>query len=206
MLATCKSKLGIDIPQINRYLGETNQTCYAPLTTGNSYTVHGLLFTYNRVDFLINPYKQGPFWVPSFLFNLTEKEIPPEWKNTHHTLKQWLQTSFWFIDNWQHHRIPITRRRLQTLRRTCRRRRQRSKTFHPRKFIELINSHLCVITTSTTLKMKHLDNRVDQSVPLSTSEAGITRSPSWAELAATHSASRLLEPPSSVRHTSQSYI
>lgn len=80
ILAICESTSGSSIPEESRYLGESDQTSYEPLKVGQNYRVYGLLFISDRIDFLVNPSDQSPFWVPSFLFNLKERNIPSEWE------------------------------------------------------------------------------------------------------------------------------
>ena len=80
MLAICKSILGGDIPPSGRYLGEMDQTNYSPLIVGEGYMVYGLLFLFDRVDFLVRAPEQPPFWVPSHLFDLIDTKVPAGWE------------------------------------------------------------------------------------------------------------------------------
>ncbi|WP_458718228.1 hypothetical protein [Pseudomonas gregormendelii] len=80
MLAKCKSSLGEAIPPSKRYLGEVDETDYAPLTIGENYLVYALLFVFDRVDFLLRAPDQPPFWVPSNLFDLIDSEVPSGWE------------------------------------------------------------------------------------------------------------------------------
>lgn len=79
MLALCESIFGKRIPSSKRYLGELDETCYAPLVVGEIYSVYALLFIYDRVDFLVGEYGQPPFWVPSDLFILNDSGVPEGW-------------------------------------------------------------------------------------------------------------------------------
>lgn len=80
MLAKCKSSLGEAIPSSKRYLGEVDETDYSPLAIGESYLVYGLLFIFDRVDFLVRASDQPPFWAPSNLFDLVDSKVPSDWE------------------------------------------------------------------------------------------------------------------------------
>ncbi|MHC2148958.1 hypothetical protein ACVI9W_004940 [Pseudomonas sp. 210_17 TE3656] len=80
MRAICKSSRGEAIPPSKRYLGELDQTDYSPLMIGESYLVYGLMFIFDRVDFLVRAPGQPPFWVPGCLFDLIDARIPLGWE------------------------------------------------------------------------------------------------------------------------------
>jgi len=80
MIALCTSILGMAIPSSKRYLGEMDQTDYSPLASGERYTIYGLLFISDRVDFLVRAPDDLPFWVPSYLFDLVDSSTPTGWE------------------------------------------------------------------------------------------------------------------------------
>lgn len=80
MRVVCKSALGDAIPKTRRYLGEEDQTSYFPLVVGDEYPVHALLFIHDRIDFLVRPPSQTPFWVPGDLFDLVDTKVPEGWE------------------------------------------------------------------------------------------------------------------------------
>ncbi|EMC8781285.1 hypothetical protein [Providencia rettgeri] len=62
-----------------RCLNETDETDYSFLTIGSDFTVYGLMFFSNRVDYLICLDDNYPIWVPSNLFEVNTQELPNNW-------------------------------------------------------------------------------------------------------------------------------
>lgn len=75
MLIRCISISGTDVPEHQRFSGESRETTYAPLIVGNEYYVFGVIFYVNRVDYLVSHADSAPIWVPSCLFSVVDSKI-----------------------------------------------------------------------------------------------------------------------------------
>lgn len=78
MRVICESVYGASIPAEKRFGGEVDETCYAPLKTGEEYRVHAMMFVVDRVDFLANA-GGTPIWAPGSLFKVVDANLPPGW-------------------------------------------------------------------------------------------------------------------------------
>jgi hypothetical protein len=76
MRAICQSNTGAALPGGARSRGESDKTEFAPLRVGAEYTVYGLMFMSNRVDFLVCPDGTGPYWMPGNLFTVFDSALP----------------------------------------------------------------------------------------------------------------------------------
>ncbi len=76
MRVICQSNTGASLPDNARIHGETDKTEFAPLQIGDEYVVYGLMFRFNRVDFLVCADKTGPYWMPGNLFKILNSTLP----------------------------------------------------------------------------------------------------------------------------------
>lgn len=79
MIGICRAVTGAEISSTRRYLGETGATDYSPLQVAEKYEIYGFMLVCDRVDFLVAPPAQLPFWVPSDLFDLVDSSLPAGW-------------------------------------------------------------------------------------------------------------------------------
>lgn len=79
MIVKCLYTSGQNLPDNVRFMGETEQTDYFPLSVDMQYQVHGLMFYPGRVDFLVCPDNNGPMWVLSNFFKIVDDEFPLGW-------------------------------------------------------------------------------------------------------------------------------
>lgn len=75
MLINCKSISGKDVPENQRFSGESADTNYSPLVIGKEYFVFAIIFYSNRIDYLICPDDRGPMWAPSCLFSIVDSRL-----------------------------------------------------------------------------------------------------------------------------------
>jgi len=79
MRVVCKFISGAAIEPALRHLGESNETDYSPLKMEKEYFVYSLLLIKNRIDYLVAPENELPFWAPSVLFELIDGRLPNNW-------------------------------------------------------------------------------------------------------------------------------
>ena len=75
MLVNCNSISGKDVPEKQRFSGESAATDYSPLVIGREYFVFAIIFYANRIDYLISPDNSAPMWVPSCLFSVVDSRL-----------------------------------------------------------------------------------------------------------------------------------
>jgi hypothetical protein len=78
MIVECLSIYGKDVPEESRFPGESDEVRYEPLKIGDSYMVFAIIFYRNRVDYLVDPGRNGPSWKPACLFSIKEGHIAPD--------------------------------------------------------------------------------------------------------------------------------
>lgn len=75
MLIVCKSISGKDVPEQQRFSGESVDTSYSPLVVGDEYFVFAMLFYAHRIDYLLSSDIFAPMWVPSCLFSIVDPRL-----------------------------------------------------------------------------------------------------------------------------------
>jgi hypothetical protein len=75
MLVICNSISGKDVPLEQRVNGEGSDVNYSPLIIGEIYTVYGILFFKNRIEYLVDSHDDRPNWVPSCLFSVIDSSL-----------------------------------------------------------------------------------------------------------------------------------
>lgn len=79
MRILCLSANGRDIPNNERYLGESDETKYDNIKLGAIYDVLALMLAGARLDCLIKDNYGMPAWVPFKLFEVINGDIPSDW-------------------------------------------------------------------------------------------------------------------------------
>lgn len=75
MLVKCISTSGYDIPQEEKFPGESDETNYQPLKINEDYHVSAIIFYEKRIDLLISPDGSNPIWAPLCLFKILDSSI-----------------------------------------------------------------------------------------------------------------------------------
>lgn len=79
MKVLCKAILGAAIPPAERYLGEIDETRYAPLQIGQEYQVYGVQVIVDRMDYLVCSTGELPMWAPKHLFDVVNNILLSGW-------------------------------------------------------------------------------------------------------------------------------
>ncbi len=75
MLVKCISISGNDIPEEEKFPGDSNETNYHPLKINENYHVFAIIFYEKRIDLLISPDNSYPIWVPLCLFKILDSSV-----------------------------------------------------------------------------------------------------------------------------------
>lgn len=82
MRVFCQANTGKNLPDKLRHFHETDETAFSPLKIGDEYTVYGVMFLSDRVDYLVYPaihdsnWIHGPHWMPGPLFKVLDATLP----------------------------------------------------------------------------------------------------------------------------------